>query len=259
MNISLDRLHNDASDIPTLLILFSRPKCGKTTTLANLTGNYIIDLENSTSNIKEFTGINIKKESLLQGKSKLAILKEVFDQLKVLKPQRITIDSVSELEEWLKDYATILYKRSPMGAKFEGKSIWTDLKDGRIAWDFLRKAWDEVLGWADGCCETLILVGHLKDSTVVKDDEVINVLDIKIQGAQKTLLAGRASAMGYMYRDPKTNINYLDFGISQHNIATGSRLSHLANKKFKISELNTEGNLTTNWDDIFIHTKNNNI
>lgn len=141
-----------------------------------------------------------------------------------------------------------------MGRNFDGESIWTDLKDTRIAWDFLRKAWAEVLGWFENSCETLILVAHIKDSSIVKGDEVIEAIDMKVQGQQKSILAGKASAIGMLYRDPKdNNKNILSFKVTERNVVAGARLKHLANEDFMISEYNPETKeVTTHWDKIFI-------
>lgn len=68
-----------------------------------LEDNFLVDLEYGTDSLESYVGVNVKAEAQKRGTTNsmgyLRILKETADALKTLKPKRITIDTISELEE----------------------------------------------------------------------------------------------------------------------------------------------------------------
>lgn len=125
---------------PTVLILYSLPKVGKTNILAQLPGNLIIDLEGGTEKIaaKKMKVVGIKapfpqgetdEQALFRrgtvnkdGTPKLPeyYLTEVIKALKARgqKYKYLTIDTISTLEDWCVEYGTELYMLSTSGKTF---------------------------------------------------------------------------------------------------------------------------------------------
>ena len=100
---------------PKTLVLYAAPKVGKTTALAQLDNNLILDLEDGATFVD---ALRIKINSLEH-------LKEVGREIiKSGKPYKYTsLDTVSLLEEWCELEATRKYKESIMGSKFRGNTI----------------------------------------------------------------------------------------------------------------------------------------
>ena len=91
---------------PKYLILFGLPKVGKTTVLASLENNLILDFENGSSYVD---ALKVKINSLKD-------LNEVCKAIKDAgKPYKfITIDTITAVEEMAKPLAIKLYQNSPM-------------------------------------------------------------------------------------------------------------------------------------------------
>ncbi|MEX0595536.1 MAG: AAA family ATPase, partial [Candidatus Paceibacterota bacterium] len=100
---------------PKKLVIYGPPKVGKTALLAALENNLIIDLETGSSHI-EALKIQANNFDDLQ-KIGTEIIKEG-------KPYTyITIDTVTELENWCETLATKMYKNTPQGMSFAGNTV----------------------------------------------------------------------------------------------------------------------------------------
>lgn len=102
---------------PKRLIIYSKPKTGKTTAFAGLEDNLIIDLENGTDYVD---ALKVKASNL---KELLAIGKQVVEAGKPYK--FITIDTVTALEEMVMPLAVKKYKATSMGKNFDGDNVIT--------------------------------------------------------------------------------------------------------------------------------------
>ena len=95
---------------PKFLILYGKQKCGKTTALAALKDNLIIDLQEGTDFLDAMKVKVNSFEELVEVKN--ALDKELTETGK--KPyKRITFDTATDLEEILLPYAKLLYKKTP--------------------------------------------------------------------------------------------------------------------------------------------------
>ena len=113
------------SQDPKNLIVFALPKCGKTTALAELPNNLIIDLENGTDFI---SGYVAKAESYVDLYNIAKELKNTEHQFKF-----VTIDTVTALEEIALPLAKKLYQDTPLGANFVGDNV-LKLPNGAGRW-----------------------------------------------------------------------------------------------------------------------------
>lgn len=99
-------------------------------------------------------------------------------------------------------------------------------------------------------CETLILVTHIKDKTIKRDNEEVSEMSIDLAGKLGDIVCGEADAIGMIYR--KGNKTYLTFEGGDNTIREARPL-HLRGKKFLIAESNENNEVTFNTHGIFIN------
>jgi hypothetical protein len=223
---------------PKRLVIYSKPKTGKTTAFAALENNLIIDLENGTDYVD---ALKVKANNL---KELLDIGKQVIAAGKPYK--FITIDTVTALEEMVSVLAIKKYRNTPMGKNFDGDSVLT-LPNG-AGYLYQREAFFEVLNYIDTLAEHVILAGHIKDAQIDDKGEMVMAANIDLTGKIKSLLCANADAIGYMSR--KGNKVMLNF---KTNDATtcGARPDHLRNAEIVLSEINEKGEIVTHWDEVY--------
>lgn len=215
---------------PRILVLYGSPKVGKTTILSQLESNLIVDDERGTDFI----------EALRVQVNSVAELKELCTELKKqpMKYQRISIDTVTTLEDWAEQLATTMYKRSAVGKNFMGESVLTLPKGSGYLW--LRIAFKELIDLFSGVTGTLILVAHLREKDLEKDGKEVSTKDIELTGKIRTIVCALADAVGFLYRDKDKLM--ISFRTSE-TVLCGSRCEHLKGQTFEMS-----------WDKIFVET-----
>lgn len=114
---------------------------------------------------------------------------------------------------------------------------------------WLRQAFETMLNMLKGLAPHVILVGHIKDTLLEKNGSEFNSLDLDLTGKLKRITTSNADAIGYLYR--KGNKNILSFKTAD-DIACGARPEHLRNAEIVVSEVNEDGSVTINWNQIFI-------
>jgi hypothetical protein len=223
---------------PKRLIIYSKPKTGKTTAFAGLEDNLIIDLENGTDYVD---ALKVKANNL---KELLAIGKQVIEAGKPYK--FITIDTVTALEEMVMPLAVKKYKATSMGKNFDGDNVIT-LPNG-AGYLYVREAFFDVLNYVDTLADHIILSGHIKDKQVDDKGEMVMSANIDLTGKIKSLICANADAIGYMFR--KGNQVFLSFKTNEETTC-GARPEHLRNAEIVISEANDKGEIVTHWDEIY--------
>lgn len=232
------------SQSPRNLIIFSKPKVGKSTLLAELDNCLILDLEGGTDFID---ALKVKATSV-------ADINEIGKAIvEAGRPYKyIAVDTISALEEICIPYAEKLYSETPMGkgwytdGKVKYRSILNMPQGAGYTW--LRMAFTKVVEYISTWAPHIILVGHLKDNMLNKDGVEFNAMDLNLTGKLKQITSSNSDAIGYLYR--KGNQNILTFKTTDE-VACGARPAHLRNAEIVISELTEEG-LKTNWDKVFI-------
>lgn len=223
---------------PKRIVIYSKPKTGKTTAYAGLDGNLILDLENGTDYVEAL-------------KVKINNLQELLDTGKAIKEagcpyKYVTIDTVTALEDMIMPLAIKLYKQTPMGKNFDGTSVIT-LPNG-AGYLYIRQAFFQVLDFIDTLAPTIILSGHIKDKQVDDKGELVMSANIDLTGKIKSLICANADAIGYMYR--KGNKTILSFKTNEE-VTCGARPEHLRNEEIVITEM-VDNVLTTTWDKVFV-------
>ena len=128
------------SENPKYLILYGLPKAGKTSCLAQLDNNLIIDLEGGSTFI-DAMAIQCRTINDL-GEAASAIRaknKEVGHNCY----KHITIDNATRLEDICMSYACTLYRQTPLGKKWSGTDV-TTLPNG-AGYKYLRDAVKKVV------------------------------------------------------------------------------------------------------------------
>jgi hypothetical protein len=224
---------------PKRLIIYSKPKTGKTTAFAGLDNNLIIDLEEG-SNYVDALKIQVSslQELLEAGKA----IKEAGKPYKY-----VTIDTVTALEDMVGPLAVKLYKQTSMGKNYDGDNV-LSLPNG-AGYLYLRQAFFQVLDFIDTLAPHIILAGHIKDKQIDDKGEMVLAANIDLTGKIKSLICANADAIGYMYR--KGNKTILSFKTSEE-VTCGARPKHLTNEEIVVSELNEKGELEFHWDKIYV-------
>jgi len=243
------------------LLLFGHAKLGKTELLSKLPNCLLIDLESGSHAYPGMT-INVKKIAQETGKSVLEVLREVAVSIEEENKKNgspiydfIAIDTLTALEDYAVELATIMYKTTTIGKNYKGSNVVTDLDKG-LGYSFLREAFKKIYTSFEMLPkECLILVGHVKNSSVLKEGKDLSARDLNLVGKNKILVAQDVDAIGYMYREQNSKVNYISFETSETDLATGSRAKHLSNRKIKISEMGEDNNLVTYWEEIFPYLK----
>lgn len=238
---------------PRSIILFGKPKIGKTTAISQLKDCLIIDLEGGTDYVDALK-IDIVKTAQKEGLSPIKVLKNLIDTLKKANEKANgfvykygAIDTISVLEDMVMPIALNLYKNTVQGRNFQGDNV-LDLANG-AGYQYTRKALWMVLEELKECFETLIIISHLKDKLLEKDGKEMNERGIDLIGKSATILSAHVDALGYMYReDNETLVNFM----ASESITCGSRCDHLKDKKIALITSDESGRITVDWSKIFI-------
>lgn len=237
---------------PKLLILMGRPKQGKSSFVAAIDNNLIIDLEDG------YRALSVMKVQARSMKDLEDIRSAIIAKGKELHkaPYRfITIDNATRLEEMSIPYAADLYRNTPMGAGFglmkdskgmimknpkNNQPIIDPKADVRLlpngsGYLYLRKAIRQMIDMFKPLCETLILVTHVKDKQIRKDSQEMSEVSVDLAGKTGDIICGEADAIGMIYRDG--NKTYVSFEGGDNTIKE-ARCPHLRGKKILVAESN---------------------
>ena len=238
---------------PKKLILFSKPKVGKTEMLSALDNCLLIDLEDGSEfvNAMKINVLDIARKNEI---SPISALKEVISKIKAANKEAGkfvykygAIDTVTALEDHVLLLANKLYTQTPQGRNWQGDDV-TTLPNG-AGYQYTRKALWIVLEELEECFETLIILGHLKDKFVEKEGKEMTERGLDLIGKSAAILCSQVDAIGYVYReDNKTIVNFQP----SDSLICGSRSEHLKDQKITVIESDEKGKLTIDWSKIFI-------
>lgn len=223
---------------PKRLVIYSKPKTGKTTAYAGLENNLIADLEHGTGYVE---ALKVDIESLSDLRKMGTAIKEAGCPY-----QYLTIDTVTALEDMVMPLALRKYRETSMGKNFTGENVLT-LPNG-AGYLYMREAFFDVLSYIDTLAPHIILSGHIKDKQVDDKGEMVMAANIDLTGKIKSIICAQADAIGYMFR--RGNQTILSFK-SNDEITCGARPDHLRNQEIVLVESNESGILTYNWDQVY--------
>lgn len=239
---------------PKNLIVFSKPKVGKTSLFSKLEGCLILDLEDGTDYLDT---LKIKASSVEE-------IRAIGEEIKAAgNPYKyIAVDTITALEEMCVPYAEKLYSKTSMGKNWfkrtedgkltsdSGKAIYGTILNmpNGAGYPYLREAFTKVIEYIKSLAPRVILVGHIKDVLLDKNGTEFNALDLDLTGKIKRITSSQSDAIGYLYR--KGNQNVLSFRTTDE-ISCGARPDHLRNQDIVVSEM-VDGKLITYWDRVYI-------
>jgi hypothetical protein len=229
---------------PKFLILFGRPKAGKSTLMANLDNNLIIDLENG---YQALSALVVQARTVNDFAEIANALREEIKKEGKFPYKHITIDNATRLEEMCLSYAVQLYRQTPMGKTYQGTDIRT-LPNGS-GYMYLRQAVRKVIDMFRDLCESLILVAHVKEKMINKEGEELSEMSIDLTGKLGDILCGEADAIGYVYR--KKNDTIVSFEGGDNSIRE-ARANHLRGKKIVVATSDENNNITVDMTKIFL-------
>nr|DAX21703.1 MAG TPA: AAA domain protein [Caudoviricetes sp.] len=229
---------------PRFLIIFGKPKAGKTTLASKLDNNLIVDLEGG-SEFLEVLAVQARSVKDL-GEIANAIREEIKSTGK--KPYKyITLDNASRLEEICLSYAATLYRQTPMGKNYQGNDVRT-LPNGS-GYMYLQQAVRKVIDMFRDLCDNFILIGHLKDKMINKEGEELSEMSLDLVGKLANIICGEADAVGYVYR--KKNETHISFEGGDNSVRE-ARAPHLRGKNIVIAESDDNNNVKVYWDKIYL-------
>lgn len=230
---------------PKNLIIFSKPKVGKTTLLSELENCLILDLEDGTDYVD---AIKLKAKSVEDIKAIGKAIKEANYPY-----QYVAVDTITALEEMCIPLAEDMYSKSSMGKNWftDGKPKYGTILNmpNGAGYPWLREAFTKVVDYIKTWAPRVILVGHVKDIVLEKNGSEVNALDLDLTGKLKRITSSQSDAIGYLYR--KGNKNILSFKTSDE-ISCGARPEHLRNQEVVLSELGEDNKIIISWNNIYI-------
>jgi hypothetical protein len=229
---------------PRFLIIFGKPKAGKTTLASRLYNNLIVDLEGG-SEFLEALAVQARSVKDL-GDIATAIREEIKRTGK--KPYKyITLDNASRLEEICLSYAAQLYRATPMGKNYSGNDVRT-LPNGS-GYMYLQQAVRKVIDMFRDLCDNFILIGHTRDKLINKEGEELSEMSLDLVGKLANIICGEADAVGYVYR--KRNETHISFEGGDNSVRE-ARAPHLRGKNIVIAESDENNDIKVYWDKIYL-------
>jgi len=225
---------------PRNLILFGLPKVGKTSILATLENNLILDFENGSDYIEAL-------------KIKVGSLKELKEIVKAIREagcpyQFITIDTITSVEEMCKPIALKLWQESPTyTTKYGEITDVTQIPNG-AGYGHWRDAVQMVLNLVSSVTKNLIICGHVKDVSLNEGLDG-TLKDLDLVGKLKRILSADSDAIGFVHRDENSNL-CINFGMNGE-VLCGARPAHLANKDIIVAERTEDGEFISRWERIY--------
>lgn len=226
------------------LIIFGKPKAGKTTLASRLDNNLIVDLEGG-SEFLEALAVQARSVKDL-GDIATAIREEIKQTGK--KPYKyITLDNASRLEEICLSYAAQLYRATPMGKNYSGNDVRTLPKGS--GYMYLQQAVRKVIDMFRDLCDNFILIGHTRDNLINKEGEELSEMSLDLVGKLANIICGEADAVGYVYR--KRNETHISFEGGDNSVRE-ARAPHLRGKNIVIAESDENNDIKVYWDKIYL-------
>ena len=229
---------------PRFLILFGKPKAGKTTLASKLENNLIVDLEGGSEFLD---ALAVQARSVKDLGDIANAIKEEINTSGNKPYKYITIDNASRLEEIALPYAVQLYKATPMGKSYQGTDVRT-LPNGS-GYLYLQQAVRKILDMFRDLCDNFILIGHLKDKMINKDGEELSEMSLDLVGKLANIICGEADAVGYVYR--KKNETHISFEGGDNSVRE-ARAPHLRGKNLVIAESDDSNNINVYWDRVYL-------
>jgi len=270
---------------PKVLLIYSRPKTGKTTVFSHLDHSIILDFESGGSYVaaRRLKIIGLRppasethEELNTRHDKEIYYLTEVIKALREYNPYTYGIaDTLTTFEGWIVEEARDVYMKSVVGKGFnrwskkdeeisggvnkEGqlkpKNLWDSILSlpNGAGYMWVRDTFEKWLGYITSLFPYTILSGHLKVTYMAgKKDKAgteVEVNDVDLIGKNKVIATALvADAIGFLHREG--NKTFLSF-VPSDEILCGTRISHLEGKDILLSEKQEDGTIKTYWQNVY--------
>jgi len=243
---------------PHTLLIYSKPKLGKTTISAQLKESLLIEHEPHGADYVEANVIEISRPSELN---------QLFDLIeKEGKPYKyLIVDTVTKWDEWSEIVGTLDYMQKAQGKKFNlkdeknpnlGKFSFNDKEFETVhelgqgfGYKYSREVMNNWLNRISTLADHIILLAHVKDKFVATDKgDTVEATDISLTGKVKFIYCTKVDAVAMLTKEGNNGILNFD---NENNSIVGGRCKHLTGKII-ISEKQSDGTIKTFWEKIFI-------
>lgn len=229
-------------DYPTLSVLYSAPKVGKTTAAAMLPGAYTMELElNGAKHLTIAHDVYRTKEEFIAGLQALEKLSPAD------RPAFLVIDPIDRLEDMAALAACEAYSKKFPTQKLANAAELFALPHG-LGYGFLREAFRAYLDAVVSLGFPTILLGHVRPKAFDKDVREAATDDLALTGRVRDIVCAEADLIGFLLRDKKQNL--LCTTATNDKVNCGCRLARLANRDILLIE-NQPGKLVAHWKEIF--------
>ena len=228
---------------PHFLILYGRPKAGKTSALAQLDNNLIIDLEGGSTFID---AMSIQCRTVTELGEAAQAIRAKNTEVGHNFYRHITIDNATRLEEICLSYAAALYRQNPVGKTWKGTDVRTLPNGG--GYFYIRQAVRKVIDMFKELTDEFILVGHVKDVQIESNGEELSEMALDLVGKLSGIISGESDAIGLVFR--KGNETHISFKGGEGSVKE-ARAPHLRGKDIVIATGNEDDSITTYWDRIY--------
>lgn len=236
---------------PQSLIIYSAPKTGKTTLVAQLPNSLIVEHETNGAAALKARYIEVNNPNDISA---------LLTQLKTDKTvDIIVIDTITKWDEWSELIGTYRFMDKPQGKR------WNLIDDVKV--NHLNSNWQSVHEMGEGygyrysrevmtkwyneavnTGKTIIFLAHIKDKYIEsKSGDVVETIDLNLTGKVKSIYSTRVDAIAHFKRTG--NKGYLVFEAGG-SAAAGSRYAYLSGS-ILISESDENKVVHTYWDKIF--------
>ena len=234
--------HVPKADNAKFLVLYGKPKHGKTSFVASIPNNLIIDLESGTDYIE---AMSVKAKNVADLAEIANAIREEINKTGKMPYDYITIDSGTVLEDIAEEYALKLYQQTPMARDKTTGKIYNDsvlkLPSG-AGYKYLREAFEKLWKTFLELTPHLIMICHCKDKMVDVEGMEMTENAIDLSGKLARIVLQKADAIGLIYR--KDNQTIASFGKNINRDIGGARPKHLRNVDIVIGESDEQQNLT---------------
>jgi hypothetical protein len=211
---------------PKILLLYSLPKVGKTSSLATLDDCLILDCEGGAD---MYNALRVPINSIKDIDNLIAaIIADGTANGGKYPYKYLAVDTIDKLEDYCIASATAKFKKTVIGGNFTGDSV-LDLPKGGGYYHVRNEVMLQIERLTR-VCPNLILTSHVKEKLLDKGGVEVTSRDISLSGKLSQIVCAAADAIGYMYRD--NNDLMVNFETYEGAIM-GARFPHLAGKKFK--------------------------
>lgn len=237
---------------PKITLIYGLPKVGKTTLLSLLENCLILDTEKGaeTLEVARIPINSISGPTMLTEKGDVAFTSadSVYNEIMKIgieefqrtqrKPKPpykfLAIDTLDKFEDYCETEATRKFMLTPIGkgmyekGHFETSVLQIPQGGGYY---YLRNEMLEQIDRFAQICEYLILVSHVKEKNLNKAGIEVTVRDISLTGKLGSMVAAKADAIAYIYREMGKPGLMVSFETYEGSVM-GARIPRLAGRKF---------------------------